>query len=172
MTCQIYTCCFLTQHLALLGKGLQWLPQCQDKVTVWDACVHGACFLVSQWGSTTKLPWVCTITSQYQPWYDLRCCKDVNNNNNKQKHSAMRFLLVFFPSGEKHWYLSLLRLALGITSIRQGLVTSVSAKEMWLSGILGHGAGSLVFQWGSTIESPPTYFVTSWYTSWYDLRCC
>ena len=30
--------------------------------------------MISQWGSTIKLSWVQTVTSQYPPWYDHICC--------------------------------------------------------------------------------------------------
>ena len=35
---------------------------------------HGAEGLVAQWGSTIKSPLERTVTSQYQSWYDLKCC--------------------------------------------------------------------------------------------------
>ena len=38
---------------------------------------HHASGLVSKWSSTIKLPWVCTVTSWYPSWYDIRCCKDI-----------------------------------------------------------------------------------------------
>ena len=43
---------------------------------------------------------------------------------------------------------------------------------MKLSGILGHGAGSGISQWDTTITSPWLCTVISWYPSWYDHRCC
>ena len=39
--------------------------------------------LIFQWGNTTKLPWVHTVTWQYPFWYDLRCCKDVKHQHNQ-----------------------------------------------------------------------------------------
>ena len=48
----------------------------------------------------------------------------------------------------------------------------LSVKIMWLSGISGHGAGSMASQWGSTIKSPWMRTVTRWYLSWYDLIWC
>ena len=33
---------------------------------------------------------------------------------------------------------------------------------MWLSGILGHGVGSLIYQWGSTIKLSWVHTVTNW----------
>ena len=38
---------------------------------------HGASSLISQWDSTIKSPWVCTVTSRYLSWHDLRCYQDV-----------------------------------------------------------------------------------------------
>ena len=38
--------------------------------------------------------------------------------------------------------------------IEHGPVCSVSIKVMWLSEILDHGLGGLVFQWSSAIKSP------------------
>ena len=38
---------------------------------VWYVC-HGAGGLVSQWGSTIKSPWVCTLISRYLSWCDLQ----------------------------------------------------------------------------------------------------
>ena len=38
---------------------------------------HGVNSLISQWGSTIKSPWVCSVTSRYPSWYYLRCCQDV-----------------------------------------------------------------------------------------------
>ena len=39
-------------------------------------------------------------------------------------------------------------------------------------GILGHDAGGLISQWGSTIKSPSAHTVTSLCLSWYDFWCC
>ena len=47
------------------------LAQCQDNVTV-GMMGHGDDGLVSLLGSTIKSPWVCTVTSLYPSWYDLR----------------------------------------------------------------------------------------------------
>ena len=55
--------------------------------------------------------------------------------------------------------------ALNIVRIEQGLVCSVS-------GMSGHCAGSLVSQWGSTIQSPRICSVRRWCPSQYDLRYC
>ena len=35
---------------------------------------QGSGSLLSQWGSTIKLPWVRIVTSRYPSWYDLRSC--------------------------------------------------------------------------------------------------
>ena len=63
-------------------------------------------------------------------------------------------------------YLLFPSLAHGIIMIRQGLVNSV-----WLIGISGHGARSLIFQWVSTIKFPWVCNVTNQNPSWYDGRC-
>ena len=36
MTYKIDTCRFLARCSALLGRGINWLAQCQDNVTEWD----------------------------------------------------------------------------------------------------------------------------------------
>ena len=41
--------------------------------------------LVSEWGSTIKSPWACTVASQYPSWYDLWCCYDGKQQTNKPK---------------------------------------------------------------------------------------
>ena len=71
----------------------------------------------------------------------------------------------------KNWYLSLPSLALCIIRVWQWLVSSVSCQDN-VTGILGHDAGGLISQWGSTIRSPWVHTVASRYPSWYGLRCC
>ena len=39
--------------------------------------VNGAYSLITQWSSTIKPPWVCTVTNQYPSRFDLRCCQDI-----------------------------------------------------------------------------------------------
>ena len=54
-----------------------------DQETIWGGGADG---LVSQWGSTIKLPWGHTVRSQsyrYPSWYDLRCCQDKSPTTNQ-----------------------------------------------------------------------------------------
>ena len=66
----------------------------------------------------------------------------------------------------KNWYLSFPSQVFDI--IRVGLRVMM----MWLSGILGHGAGSLVSQWSSTKRLTLVCTATSRYPPWHDFRCC
>ena len=74
VTYQIDTCRFLTWHLEWIGLG-----KVAEYLVMWPGGIlgHGALGLISLWGSTMKLPWVCTVTSWYRSWYDCRCCKDL-----------------------------------------------------------------------------------------------
>ena len=72
-----YPCCFLVWCSALIGRTGT------DEHTVkimWQSGIFGIGVgsLISSWGRTVKLPWVCTITSQYPSWYHPTWCKCVN----------------------------------------------------------------------------------------------
>ena len=47
-----------------------------SRVIMWLSGIssHGDDDLVSQWDSIVKSPWLHTVTTQYRPWYRLRCC--------------------------------------------------------------------------------------------------
>ena len=66
----------------------------------------------------------------------------------------------------KNAYLLLPNLALAIVSIGQTLTGNVTEWDIrsW--------AGSLLFQWGSSVKLPWVRTVTSRYAFWYDIGCC
>ena len=92
--------------------------------SVWDYCewvgyqgmVLGG--LVSQWGSTIQLPWVCTVTSRYLLWHDFRCCQDVK----LQQPTSLSFLC---PKG-----------CMGIACLLFHVLTTSKVLSVWGMGIV------------------------------------
>ena len=48
---------------------------------MWLSGISGHGGLVSQWDSTIKSAWVCTVANQYPLFYYIRCCQDANTNS-------------------------------------------------------------------------------------------
>ena len=74
----------------------------------------------------------------------------------------------------QHHYYSLVAwwsMKLCFTVVGQAQWGGDGGTDLWQSGISGHGASSLISQWGRTIKSSWMHAVTSRYLSWYDLRC-
>ena len=46
---------------------------------------HGAGGLISQWGSSIKLPWLCTVTSQYQRWWPWKLPGHITSTTNQHR---------------------------------------------------------------------------------------
>ena len=59
---------------------------------------HGARDLLSQRGSTIKLLWACTVTSQYSSRCELRCCQaiEIKERITIQRDSRL-FVIGVFP---------------------------------------------------------------------------
>ena len=61
---KIDTCCFLARCSTLLGKGKEWLAQCQDSATEWD---------IRLWCWNASLP----VGKHYKVTMIVRCHKSV-----------------------------------------------------------------------------------------------
>ena len=100
-TYKVHTCHSLAYRSILLGQGKDWLGQFK---ILWlsEKSRHGAGGLIFLWGRTIKSQRVCTVTSLYPSWHDLRCCKDLKlKKTTSYGHIRRVYRLV---SVSKHWW--------------------------------------------------------------------
>ena len=103
MTYKIDSCHFVARHLALLGYGKDWLAQCQNNVTEFIISGHGVGALISQWGSTTKSPWVPLLV-----WFSMLLGHKTTTNKQQQIHLEVAGGFPYFPPAHPLNYCRLL----------------------------------------------------------------